>query len=235
MKKRKEEKEKGKRINFPSRAIGEQKFPSWESLAWRLTPRRAIVYDGGGVVAYVVDVSNRRHGYVNFIAPLYSMPELVNLSRRGNARGATRVRVTPVPRSAVRYRCVRLPGPRNGNWSIMLTAGVDAENKREELGGEQRLEARRNHIGETKLNLRECVQRVGGGKMFSKHRERERENVARNISNNISIKRKSRFDYLFRSLFSIFLVDGLVNSKKIEYIVFIKKRRSNFVRGFKKL
>lgn len=117
----------------------------------------------------------------------------------------------------------------------MLTAGVDAENKREELGGEQRLEARRNHIGETKLNLRECVQRVGGGKMFSKHRERERENVARNISNNISIKRKSRFDYLFRSLFSILLVDGLVNSKKIEYIVFIKKRRSNFVRGFKKL
>lgn len=105
----------------------------------------------------------------------------------------------------------------------MLTAGVDAENKREELGGEQRLEARRNHIGEIKLNLRECVQRVGAGKMFSKHREKERENVARNISNNISIKRKSRFDYLFRSLFSILLVDGLVNSKKIEYIVFIKK------------
>lgn len=76
--------------------------------------------------------------------------------------------------------------------------------------------------------------------MFSKHREREkeRENVARNISNNISIKRKSRFDYLFRSLFSILLVDGLVNSKKIEYSSFYQKGsnfRRNFVRGFKKL
>lgn len=87
----------------------------------------------------------------------------------------------------------------------MLTAGVDAENKREELGGggrEQRLEARyKNHIGE--LNLRECMQRVGGGKVFS----RERERMLREISsNNISIKRKSRCELQsFRSLFlSIF-------------------------------
>lgn len=86
----------------------------------------------------------------------------------------------------------------------MLTAGVDAENKREELGGggEQRLEARyKNHIGE--LNLRECMQRVGGGKVFP----RERERMLREISsNNISIKRKSRCELQsFRSLFlSIF-------------------------------
>lgn len=68
------------------------------------------------MVAYVVDVSNRRHGYVNFIAPLYSVPEPVNLSRRGNARGSTRVRVTYVGRSAVLQVC---PIARTPEWKLI--------------------------------------------------------------------------------------------------------------------
>lgn len=48
---------------------------SWETLAGVAShPIEENVYDGvggwWGVVTYVVDVSNRRHGYVNFIAPL---------------------------------------------------------------------------------------------------------------------------------------------------------------------
>lgn len=46
---------------------------SWETLAGVAShPIEENVYDGGGggVAAYVVDVSNRRHSYVNFIAPL---------------------------------------------------------------------------------------------------------------------------------------------------------------------